>query len=112
MTSAISSEELRSHAREDREAASTTLELDESLDRDAIEKLDRFLRGAASRTERFVVDFSHVRDFDWFALASLVDALHGQPRSRVTLKGLCRQQARFLAYLGLETDESPGGMLH
>jgi anti-anti-sigma regulatory factor len=55
-----------------------------------------------------VVDFSHVGAFEDFALAVLAQGLGPEAHDRVTLRGLCKRQARILRYFGVARLEPQG----
>ncbi len=82
------------------EAAGTTLALHGSLDAEAVARIQAVLRQFPSSAE-LVLDFSKVRDLDWFALATLAASLSDLPHLRVSVTGYCEQHARLLSYLGM-----------
>jgi hypothetical protein len=63
----------------------------------------------ASPRASLTLDFSRVRDVDWFALASLAASLAQAPPARVSFQGYSYQYARLLAYLGFHVDGDPAG---
>jgi len=95
------------------EAAGTTLALHGSLDAEAVKRIQAVLRQVPSSAE-LVLDFSKVRDLDWFALATLAASLSDLPHLRVSVTGYCEQHARLLSYLGMgenlqrQRDGEPG----
>ncbi len=80
-----------------------TLGLEGSLDSAAVASLERIL-SRASRESPLTLDFSKVRDVDWFALATLGLLLAKLPEASVIVIGYSEQQARLLAYLGVSRD--------
>jgi hypothetical protein len=84
-----------------------TLELDETLDAAAALRARELLERAPPQA-RLVLDFVHVRNVDWFPLATLVVALARQPPGRVAVRGLCEHHLRLLRQLGVDVDRLLG----
>ena len=81
----------------------STLALEGTLDSAAVSEVLPGLARASPRAP-VTLDFSRVREVDWFALATLALSLARMPAASVFVKGYSEQHARLLAYLGVSRE--------
>ena len=83
------------------------IEIGGSFDGKVAARLAGWLR-EIPRTDRLVIDFSQVRDFQDLGLACVARDLVARG-SQLQVRGLTRHQERMMRYFGLELEQHPGG---